>query len=59
MKIIIEERGTITVTATINDNASCEETIVAALDVISRIYTQAQVVEAYKNVDPDGMCIMR
>lgn len=57
MKITIEEWDGLTITAKLRENALCEEVIIAALDVISRIYGQEIVIGAYENVDPDGMCI--
>lgn len=57
MKISIEECDNLTITAKVRENATCEEVIIAALDVISRIYSQSEVIDAYENVDPDGMCV--
>lgn len=57
MKISIEECDNLTITAKVRENATCEEVIIAALDVISRVYGQETVIDAYKNVDPDGMCV--
>ena len=57
MKISIEECDNLTITAKVRDNATCEEVIIAALDVISRVYGQETVINAYENVDPDGMRI--
>jgi hypothetical protein len=57
MTISVQECDNLTITAKVRENASCEELIIAALDVISRIYSQEQVICAYENVDPDGMCV--
>jgi hypothetical protein len=57
MKISIEECDNLTITAKVRENATCEEVIIAALDVISRVYGQETVIDAYENVDPDGMRI--
>lgn len=57
MKISIEECDNLTITAKVRENATCEEVIIAALDVISRVYGQETVINAYENVDPDGMCV--
>lgn len=57
MKISIEECDNLTITAKVRENATCEEVIIAALDVISRVYGQETVIDAYENVNPDGMCI--
>ena len=57
MKISIEECDNLTITAKVRENATCEEVIIAALDVISRVYGQETVINAYENVDPDGMRI--
>lgn len=57
MKISIEEYDNLTITAKVRENATCEEVLIAALDVISRVYGQETVIDAYENVDPDGMCV--
>lgn len=57
MKISIEECDNLTITAKVRENATCEEVIIAALDVISRVYGQETVINAYENIDPDGMCV--
>ena len=57
MIVTIKEWDGLTITAKLRENATCEEVIIAALDVISRIYSQDQVIDAYENVDPDGMCV--
>lgn len=57
MKISIEECDNLTITAKVRENATCEEVLIAALDVISRVYGQETVINAYENVDPDGMCV--
>lgn len=57
MKISIEECDNLTITAKVRENATCEETLIAALDVISRVYGQETVINAYENIDPDGMCV--
>ena len=36
---------------------SCEELLLAAYNVISRIYSQKQVVNAYYNTNPDTMTL--
>ena len=55
MKISIEECDNLTITAKVRENATCEEVIRAALDVISRVYGQVTVINAYENVDPDEL----
>ena len=57
MIVTIKEWDGLTISAKLNENASCEEVIIAALDIISRIYSQTAVIAAYENVDPDGMCV--
>lgn len=57
MKISIEECDHLTITAKVRENATCEEVLIAALDVISRVYGQETVINAYENIDPDGMCV--
>ena len=57
MKISIEECDNLTITAKVRENATCEEVLIAAFDVISRVYGQENVINAYENVDPDGMCV--
>jgi hypothetical protein len=57
MKIIVKEWDGLTISAKLRENATCEEVLIAALDVISRIYSQDQVIMAYENIDPDGMCV--
>ncbi len=34
---------------------SCEELLLAAYDIISRVYSDKAVVKAYFRTDPDGM----
>lgn len=55
MKISIEECDNLTITAKVRENATCEEVLLAALDVISRVYGQETVINAYENVDPDEL----
>ena len=57
MIVTIKEWDGLTITAKLRENATCEEVIIAALDIISRIYSQDQVIMAYENIDPDGMCV--
>ena len=57
MIVTIKEWDGLTISAKLKENAACEEVIIAALDIISRIYSQAEVISAYENVDPDGMCV--
>ena len=57
MEISIREGDYLTVTASVRDDAACEDAMVAALDILSRVYGQQAVIRAYGNVDPDGMCI--
>ena len=57
MIVTIKEWDGLTISAKLKENATCEEVIIAALDIISRIYSQAEVICAYENVDPDGMCV--
>lgn len=57
MELTVKEWDGLTITAKLRDNATCEELIIAALDVISRVYGQETVINAYENVDPDGMCV--
>lgn len=59
MELILKERNGFTITALIRDDAACEEVIIAALDVMSRAYSQKSVINAYENVDPDTMCIVK
>ena len=57
MELTLKEWDGLTITAKLRDNATCEELIIAALDVISRVYGQETAINAYENVDPDGMCV--
>lgn len=57
MELTVKEWDGLTITAKLRDNATCEEVLIAALDVISRVYGQEAVINAYENVDPDGMCV--
>ena len=55
MELTLKEWDGLTITAKLRDNATCEEVLIAAFDVISRAYGQENVINAYENVDPDGM----
>ena len=57
MELTLKEWDGLTITAMLKDNATCEEVLIAAFDVISRVYGQENVINAYENVDPDGMCV--
>lgn len=57
MIVTIKEWDGLTISAKLRENATCEEVIIAALDIISRIYSQWDVIRAYENIDPDGMCV--
>ena len=57
MELTVKEWDGLTITAKLKDNATCEEVLIAALDVISRVYGQETVINAYENVAPDGMCV--
>jgi hypothetical protein len=35
----------------------CEDLLLAAVDIISRIFSDRTVVEAWGKIDPDGLCI--
>lgn len=55
MKIIVKEWDGLTISAKLRENATCEEVIRAALDIISRVYGQETVINAYENVNPDEL----
>ena len=57
MELTLKEWDGLIITAKLRDNATCEEVLIAAFDVKSRAYGQENVINAYENVDPDGMCV--
>lgn len=34
-----------------------EEVLLGAYDILSRVFSQEQIIRAHKNTDPDRMCI--
>lgn len=58
--IISIKQGNITVAAELEEDdfeksVSCEELMLAAFDIISRIFSQRSVVKAYYRLNPDTM----
>lgn len=51
MIVTIKEWDGLTITAKLRDNATCEEVLAAALDILSRIYSEDQVIQAYERVE--------
>lgn len=58
MKITIND-GSMTISMDLlpskNIDVTCEEAIIATLDILGRIYDDKSVIDAYYNVDPDMM----
>ena len=55
---IKEDNLTVAVELEENDfdkSVSCEEAMIAALDVLSRIFPEESVIRAYYRIDPDGL----
>jgi hypothetical protein len=58
MEIIIKEQNlTISkvVTPTIGDYVTAEDVLLAAYDIIGRVFSQEAVIRAYNKTDPDSM----
>lgn len=58
--IISVKQGNITVAAELEEDdfeksVSCEELMLAAFDIISRIFSDKAVIKAYYRIDPDTM----
>jgi len=58
--IISVKQGNITVAAELEEDdfeksVSCEELMLAAFDIISRIFSDKAVIKAYYRLDPDTM----
>ena len=56
MEIIIKE-GSLTYIKALKDDASAEEMLIGAYELISKVYSQQAVIEAYYRTDPDTMGI--
>ena len=60
MEILIKDHG-LTVSVSLDrgdgEGPTCEEVLLAAYDVISRVFTQEAVILAYYRTDPDTMAL--
>ena len=56
MELIIKE-GDITYIKSLDKYASPEEMLIGAYELISKVYSQQAVIEAYYRTDPDTMGI--
>ena len=56
MELIIKE-GDITYIKTLDKYASPEDMLIGAYELISKVYSQQAVIEAYYRTDPDTMGI--
>ena len=54
MEIIIKE-GSLTYIKTLDKYASPEDMLIGAYELISKVYSQQSVINAYYNTDPDTM----
>ena len=54
MELIIKE-GDITYIKTLDKYASPEDMLIGAYELISKVYSQQSVINAYYNTDPDTM----
>ena len=58
MEIIIKE-GSLTYIKALKDDASAEEMIIGAYELIAKVYSQQSVINAYHRTDPDTMDIRK
>ena len=58
MELIIKE-GDITYIKSLDRYASPEEMLIGAYELISKVYSQQAVIEAYYRTDPDTMGIRK
>lgn len=56
MELIIKE-GSLTYIKEFDDDATPEEMLIGAYELISKVYTQQSVIDAYYRTDPDTMDI--
>ena len=56
MEIIIKE-GSLSFFKVLKDDASAEEMLIGAYELISKVYSQQAGIEAYYRTDPDTMGI--
>ena len=54
MQIIIREKD-LTVMRELPDDCTCADAMLAAYDVIGRVFGQKAVIDAYEKTDPDTM----
>ena len=54
MELIIKE-GSLTYIKTLDKYASPEDMLIGAYELISKVYSQQSVINAYYNTDPDTM----
>ena len=54
MELIIKE-GSLTYIKAFKDDASAEEVLIGAYELIAKVYSQQSVINAYYNTDPDTM----
>ena len=54
MELIFKE-GSLTYTKAFKDDASAEEVLIGAYELIAKVYSQQSVINAYYNTDPDTM----
>ena len=58
MEIIIKE-GSLTYIKALKDDASAEEMLIGAYELIAKVYSQQSVNNAYHRTDPDTMDIRK
>jgi hypothetical protein len=58
MEIIIKE-GSLTYIKALKDDASAEEMLIGAYELIAKVYSQQSVINAYHRTDPDTMDIRK
>lgn len=51
------KEGNMTISVDFSEETTPEEVLLGACDIISRVFSQKGVVEAYKRVNPDTMSI--
>ena len=58
MEIIIKE-GSLTYIKALKDDASAEEMLIGAYELIAKVYSQQSFINAYHRTDPDTMDIRK
>ncbi len=54
MELIIKE-GSLTYTKAFKDDASAEDMLIGAYELIAKVYSQQAVINAYHRTDPDTL----